>query len=82
MLNGTPKNVSARALVELTAQAAILHVELEQAVARRQGHLLDEGGVPCAHDVAPAVRVVLDPVDELDNLIGVTPPGLGQDRHW
>ena len=66
-----------RPLVELAAQAAILHMELEQAMARGQGHLLDEGGIPGTHDVAPAVRVVLDSVDELYDLVGMASAGVG-----
>ena len=46
------------ALVELATEFALAglaypaHVELEQAMARRQGHLVDFRDIPCAHQVA------------------------------
>ena len=43
----------AAALVELAAQPAVSHVELEQAVAGGQRHLVHLGRVPGGDDVAP-----------------------------
>ena len=48
------------ALVELAGQGAVVHVELEEGMAGRQGHLVDVPGVPGADDQAARVRVGLD----------------------
>ena len=49
-----------RALIELAGELAVADIELEQAVARRQRHLLDVGGVPGGHDQAARIGVALD----------------------
>ena len=48
------------ALVELARQPALGDVELEQAVARRQRHLVDVGRVPRGDDQAARVRIAPD----------------------
>ena len=58
-----------RSLVELTGQLTLGHVELDQAVAGRQGHLVQVRGVPGAHDDPPVVGFVLDPADDLSQLV-------------
>ena len=65
------------ALVELAVQFALRHMKLKQTVARRQGHLVDETGVPSADHMTPAVRVVLELVQQLDDLVRVRPVGIG-----
>jgi hypothetical protein len=57
------------ALVELAGEPAVGDVELEQAVAGRQGHALDVARVPGGDDVAARVRVVLQAVDQLRDLV-------------
>ena len=69
------------ALVKLAAELALAasthaaHIELEQAVARRQGHLVDLGHVPRTHEVAARIRVVLEAVDQVLDLVDV--PAIG-----
>ena len=62
---------------ELAIQAAIVHVKLEQAVARRQGHLINETRIPRGNDVASGIRVGLDLLHQLGNLVGVGAVGVG-----
>jgi hypothetical protein len=57
MLNGTPRNRSAGALVELAAELAVGDIELEQAVAGWQRHVVDLGRVPGRDDVAARIRL-------------------------
>ena len=57
------------ALVELAGEFAFGHVELEQAVARRQGHLVNLSGVPGGYEHPPGVRVVLDHIHNLRKLV-------------
>ena len=59
------------ALVQLAIQFAFCHMELEQTMARRQGHVVDETGVPRADDVSPAVGIGLQLFDQLGDLVGV-----------
>ena len=66
-----------RPLVELAIQSAVVHVKLEQAVARRQRHLIDETRVPRGNDVAAGIRVGLDLLHQLGNLVGVGAVGVG-----
>ncbi|MPN36795.1 hypothetical protein SDC9_184306 [bioreactor metagenome] len=75
------------ALVELAGQLAVGDVELEQAVAGRQRHLVDVAGVPGGNDVAARIRVVLQAVHELRDLVDQAavrgfpaPPLLAVDR--
>ena len=57
------------ALVELTRELAVLHVELEERVARRQRDLVGLLRVPARDDEAPAVRVLPDVVEHALQLI-------------
>ena len=59
------------ALVELQAELAVGHVELEEGVAGGQVHVLEVAHVPCVDDDAPAVGVVPDGVDDLLYLVYV-----------
>lgn len=43
------------ALIQLTTEFAVSHVELSQAVARRQRHEWQVARVPCAHNDAPII---------------------------
>ena len=63
------------ALVELAAEFAVGHVELDEGVARGQGHLVDLAGIPSADDVAAAVRILLEIGDDARDLIDLTPLG-------
>src|SRR5881397_1896594 len=56
-------------LVEVTGKAFAGGIELEQAMAGGQFHLLDARDVPRAHDQPPAVGVRLYLTDDLRNLI-------------
>ncbi len=56
-------------LVELQAQPARRHVELEEGVAGRQVHVLQVGHVPGADDDAPRIGIVADGLDRLANLV-------------
>ena len=58
-----------RALVELAREFAVGDIELEQAVARRQRHVLNFGGIPCRHQQATAVRVLLNLAHHIGNLV-------------
>src|SRR5690349_5166270 len=60
-------------LIELAGQLAVRDVELEQAVAGRQRHLLDLADVPGAHDQAPRVWIGLDLANQARDLIDVSP---------
>jgi len=73
----TQKHVG-RALVELAAQGAVGDVELKEAVARRQGHLVDLPGVPRADQVAARVGVVFERVDHRGDLVDVAAVGRGE----
>src|SRR5262245_57212326 len=46
-----------RALVELAGEPPLSHVELEEAVARRQSHLVDVGRVPSGDDQAAGIGI-------------------------
>ena len=76
MLNEPPKRVCA-ALVQLAIQRALGHMELEQTMARRQRHLVNETGVPGADHVTTAVGIGLQLVDELDDLVCRRPVWIG-----
>ena len=56
-------------LVELAAQDAVGHEEVKENVARREGHPADLRRVPGRDDVAAAVRVVTDVVDDAGDLV-------------
>ena len=69
MLKGTPRKVSRN--VGRAGNPRPLSTELEQAVARRQGHLINETRIPRGNDVASGIRVGLDLLHQLGNLVGV-----------
>ncbi len=65
-------------LVQLAAQFGFLawilcrcHVKLKKRMAWHEGHLVELGHVPCAHDDAAAVGVVFQGVDDLLDLVDV-----------
>src|SRR3954447_14439173 len=64
-----PEKYIARALIELARQFAVGHIELEQAVARRQRHLVDVRRIPCTDDQAARNRVAPDHVDHVRYLV-------------
>ena len=76
ILAGKQKYVSA-ALVELAAELAVGHVELEEGVAGHQGHLVQVGHVPGADDDAAAVGVGFELFDDFGNLVDMTATRLG-----
>ena len=64
------------ALVDLAAQAfAARHVELEERVARREGHPRNLRDVPGAHDDPPRVRVLAEQPHDLRDLVDVAAVG-------
>ena len=60
-----PEEHVRRALVELAAEFAVRHVELEEAVAWREAHLVYLGDVPCADENAAGIRVVLNKIHDV-----------------
>ena len=62
------ENIGA-ALIELAGELAVGDVKLEQAMAGRQGHLVDITGVPGRNDVSAGVRVVFQAMNQLADLI-------------
>src|SRR6056300_337836 len=60
------------ALVELTREFAICYVKLKKRMTRRQRHLIDKSNVPSIDDYSSGIRVVLDLVNDLTNLIDRT----------
>src|SRR6185503_312731 len=56
-------------LIELTRELAVADIELEQAMARRQGHAVDIGRVPRRHDEAARIRVLADAGDDIGDLV-------------
>ncbi len=62
------------------------HIELEESVARRQGHVVDFGRVPGGGDMAPGIRVVPDGRDNLGDLVDaatvlISTPGSERSGH-
>jgi hypothetical protein len=57
------------ALVKLAAEFAILHIELEERMARREGHEMQLGGIPCRNDKSAAVRIFFDILHHAGDLI-------------
>ena len=57
------------ALIELAGEPPARHVELKQRMAGQQSHLLELAHVPGAHDQAARVRVRLDLLDDVRELI-------------
>ena len=68
-VEGHPEAHVAAALVHQARELAIGHEELAEHVAGREGHQVQIGWVPCAHDDAPIRGVVLDLVDTIGQLI-------------
>ncbi len=66
-----------RALVELAGEAALSDIELEQAVARRQRHLVELAHVPGADDMAARIGIALQAFDHVGDLIDMPPVGRG-----
>lgn len=60
-----------RALVELARQLSIGDIELEQCVARRQGHVRQIGHVPGADDVPTRIRIAPNRLDHFAQLVDV-----------
>ncbi len=56
-------------LIKLTGKLSVRHIELEKAVARREGHLIDLSRIPCTYEHSPAVRVSLYCIDDFRKLI-------------
>ena len=61
------------ALVELTGEFSISHVELEQAVARRQSHFIHFGRIPSGYQHSSRIRILFDSVDDTRKLINRFP---------
>ena len=59
------------ALIELAGELPISHVQLEQQVAGWQGHVLQLGDVPRADDVPAGIRVLLQQLQCLGDLVDV-----------
>lgn len=64
------------ALVKLEGKPVLLlsrlgrnHAELEQGMTRRERHVIHQGHVPCADDVAPGPWIVLKAVNQSGNLV-------------
>ena len=63
------------ALVELTVQATIHHLELEKCVTGRQRHVIDHRCVPGADDMTARIGVAGDLVDDEGELIDLSAIG-------
>ena len=63
------------ALIELAGQLTVGHIELEQAVAGRQRHLVDFGRIPGADDQPARIRIAPDHVDDTGDLVDL--PAVG-----
>ena len=57
------------ALIELEAQLAVCHIKLKHGVARGECHLVDLCHIPRAHQHTARIRVVLDLIHHLSNLV-------------
>ena len=57
------------ALIELAGQPAPGDIELEQAMARRQRHLVDVGRIPGGDDQAARIRIAPDHVHHVGDLV-------------
>ena len=57
------------ALVKLQRKFTLSHIELEEGMAGGKVHVVEVGHVPCAHNDAARIGVVLDVVDRLRNLV-------------
>ena len=59
-VEGYTQKTVGTALVELQAQAAVGHIELEEGVARGEVHVVQVGHVPSTHNDAARSGIVLD----------------------
>ena len=81
-IEGDTKEEIGTALVELAAEFAVCHVELDEGVAGCQGHLVDLAWIPSADDVSAAVGIVSQILDDARDLVdfrtfgGAPPPPL------
>ena len=57
------------ALIELAGKLAFGHIELEQAVARRESHLVHLSGIPGGDEHSSRIRIVLDHIHHLCELV-------------
>ena len=57
------------ALVELAGKLAVGHVELEEAVAGRKGHLVHLAGIPGGDEHPAGIRIMTNLVDDLAELV-------------
>ena len=57
------------ALIQLAGKLSVCHIELEKAVAGRQSHLIHFSGIPGAYQHAAGIRVVLDHIHHLSQLV-------------
>src|SRR5688500_11220408 len=57
------------ALVELAGKFAVSHIKLKQRVTGRQSHLINLGGIPGRNNVSPGVRLLLDLVQHVGDLV-------------
>ena len=57
------------ALIQLAGEFPVRHIELEEAVAGRQGHLVNLAGIPGGHQQAAAVGMAADHVDDIRELV-------------
>lgn len=68
-VEGNAKEEVCASLVELEVEILVAYVELEEAVAGREGHFVELGRIPCGDDVAAGGGVVLDGFDDSGDLI-------------
>ena len=57
------------ALIELAGKLSFGHIELEQAVARRESHLVHLSGIPGGDEHSSRIRIVLDHIHHLCELV-------------
>ena len=64
-----PQEGVGAALVELQRKFTLSHIELKEGMAGGEVHIVEVGHVPCAHNDAARIGIVLDVVDRLRNLV-------------
>ena len=65
------------ALVKLAGQFAVGNVKLKQRMARRQGHFVDQSGIPCRYNQTARVGIFLDLFHHVGNLVDMAAVGCG-----
>ena len=76
-----PEESIGAALVQLAAELALArspytaHIELEQAMARRQSHLVDFGHIPGANQVTARIGVILEAIHQILDLVDMSTIG-------